>query len=134
MIDTNIVVTTHGPLFESSSLFPGKIQLITQAIAKLVEDTAKNDFIIKKKAEPKMPSLIFSSIDYNIKESNNSSTKAIVFAGGPSNNIPFYTKYVNDGHMLRNGIRWEGYDFMGVGTEEGNKQAMQITRKILNLK
>jgi len=130
MIDINVKVTKHGPIFTKTSLFPGKLHLIAQAIAKVVEDTAKDDYMNKRKTE-KMPSMIFSSINYDIKESNVLVARAIVFAGGPSNDNPFYVKYVNDGHKYRNGTVFPGYHFMQEGAKEGNTQKIMITNKIL---
>jgi hypothetical protein len=134
MMMMNVKVTKHGPFFSQSSLFPGKLQLISQAIAKVVEDAAIEDYKHKKISKPTLPSLIVSSIGFDIRESNNFIARSIVFAGGPSNDNPEYAKYVNDGHTYKNGKSFTGHHFMQVGANAGNEQKMIITNRILNLK
>lgn len=97
-------------------------------IANVVENKAKAVYMSKRKTE-RLPSLIFSSIGYEIKEANAIYAKAIVFLGGPNSTNPKYAVYVNDGHTLRNGKWWEGYHFMEEGEKEGEAQKNAIMMK-----
>ena len=95
-------------------------------IAAVVKDTAIED-LDEKRTTPKIGgSPLVDSFGYSIKAPNFFEVHSVVFAGGPR--AP-YAEWVDIGHTLRNGMWWEGHQFMKAGADEGEKQADEIVRQ-----
>ncbi len=86
-----------------------------QRTLNVIESTAKKAYKDKRISQDPHSAIIAGFVN-TVSIGGQSSVKGIVFIGGP-----YYSIYVNDGHMLRNGAWWEGYHFMEAGAEAGDK-------------
>jgi len=123
-----VSVKYEGAVFTPN--FVGKFQqAMINTIARIcqtVKDAAIEDYLNKKRSEPKLPSLIVDSFTYDIPFANISMVRGIVFAGvTPAASAP-WAVYVDQGHSLRNGAWWDGYNFMAVGEQAGRDAAQGI--------
>jgi len=122
-IGMSVNVTMKGPLFSKGFALKEPLGRAALKIANVVEKAAQKDFLSKKKAEPKMPSMIFDSFKVEPGITTNNEARAIVFAGGPT--AP-WTIFVD---QPRKGFK--GYYFMYAGAQEGARQASEIVSKEL---
>ena len=71
------------------------------------------------------PSLIIDSFGFEIPSISNSEYRGVVFCGGPDSQA-YYAQWVDEGHTLRNGNWWDGYEFMWAGYIVGDNKATDI--------
>jgi len=98
-------------------------------IAEEVILKAKEDYIQKKIAKRKFPSMIFTSFFSDPPTSNNNEVRKTVFSGAPD--AP-WLKWVNDGHSYSNGTIFEGHHFIEVGVKAGDDIAESVVNKQFN--
>ena len=126
-----LTVTTNGPMFNGrfKNMYKNALVQAMDETITVAKNTAQVDYLSKKKATPKLPSMIIESFTYNGPQLNSSGVTGIVFydiVKAP------YAIYVDQGHLLRNGIKWEGYHSMKAGQEEGYRVAVSIIAEKLS--
>ena len=103
------------------------IESIAVQVTKIVEDESKADYLKKKIADPKLPSLIINSFTYKINKISDFKVEGIIQCGGDT--AP-YAFFVDQGHLFRGGKRtFEGHHFMKAGFNKGLELQQTIIEK-----
>ena len=116
-----VKITMKGPLFKKGPLLANALGKSALKIAKVVEITAQNDYLSKKKATPKLPSMVWQSFKIDLPFSSASMAKAIVVAGGPQAPWAIYVDQPRKG--------FPGYFFMKTGRDAGEAKAPEIIKQ-----
>ena len=129
-----IKISVSGPLFTNTSIksYIPALKAAADDIADEVIVVAREDYIRKKIANPKLPSLIFQSFYSSPPISKGNTVTKTVFAGAPSKPMDAYWAiYVDQGHRYPNGTIFEGHHFIDAGVEAGRNIAVDAVKNNL---
>jgi len=101
------------------------LMLAASEVVPISENASIEDYKSKRKTK-NTTSWIIDSFHYKINAGSTFMVKAVITANTP------YIQYVNDGHTLRNGVWWNGYEFMEAGLGAAANVVVEITNKHLN--
>ena len=110
------LISNPGGITASLMMAMGKAAI---QIADVVKLKAREHYLAKKLSQPKLPSMVFESIDYEGLNLAYPTITVTVYAGGPRGDNPVRAIYLDKGHKKRDGMWWEGYHFMDIGWKAG---------------
>jgi len=131
-ITTTMTFTCKGPLFARTGFFDRALPLLLKGATEEVTEEVKNasirDYLSKKKANPKLPSMIVESFTHSLLEEGRTQYRGVIFAGGVK--AP-WAIFVDQPHKTRGDSVFEGYFFMAAGIRYGATVVESIVRKHL---